>query len=162
MAINIKEKIEELLCKIENDQGFSGEFAAAPAKTVKDFFSGEADGISENDAELISKCIESDMKEENAKIIGNGYYYNSSQTSFIHIESSKVTFYHVTYSSYTDMCGVAEDQIYITERNFAVTLDRGQWYYFRNGTIIYGDSSLPVQGTCSGSTITISGTGYTK
>ena len=164
MAINIKAKIEEIKDKIANDKNISDEFTAAPAKTVCSFFNGE---ISEDDASIISDCIKSEIQtsginDESASYSRTGYYYGPNENSFIYVESAKVTFYRVTYSSYTNMCGITNDNIFISSTQFAVTLPANGWYYFVNGVKTDGNVSLPVQGTCSGSTITISGTKYTK
>lgn len=164
MDANIKEKIEEIKYKLANDKNFSGEFTAYPSKAVYNLFNGE---ISEDDASMISDCIESDMQnsepnDESSGYSNTGYYYGPNGTSFIHVESKKVTFYRVTYAGYTNMCGITTDNIYISISDFAVTLPANGWYYFVNGVKTDGVESLPVQGTCNGSTIKISGIKYTK
>lgn len=164
MSTNVKTKMEEIKNKIQSDKNFANEFTTAPIDTVQNFFEVSAD-----DAAIISECIKDDMKiveTSNSRFVSDehvGYYYNSSGMSYIHIEKSgKVTFYHVTVSSYTDMCGITNDNLTISNGNFAVDIPEGSWYYISNGTKIDGGMNLPVQGTYSKPTITISGVAYTK
>ncbi|MDE5993473.1 MAG: hypothetical protein K2G87_10545 [Oscillospiraceae bacterium] len=60
------------------------------------------------------------------------------------------------------MCGITDDNLSISGGKFAVNIPSGKWYYIQNGVKKDGDAALQVQGTYSGSTITISGNSYTK